>query len=170
MPPAACPSSPPIEFDRPRADSEIHRYHLVGIAAQHSVQHIAFARADPGDALPCHDPRSGSFEAHGRRAIYLLIHSRNATIERVAENLGLHVRTLQRTLDKDGLSFAERLNDVRRELALRYLASEYHSIATVAHLAGYSRQSAFARRFAAEFGSTPATWRNGGRRQAQALA
>jgi len=105
-----------------------------------------------------------------RRAIYLLIHSGNATIERVAENLGLQVRTLQRTLDKDGWSFAELLNDVRRELAQRYLASEYHSIATVAHLAGYSHQSAFTRWFSAEFGSTPAAWRNGGGRQAKALA
>jgi len=112
----------------------------------------------------------GTTTERARRAIYLLIHSGNATIERVADNLGLHVRTLQRTLDKDGRSSADLLNDVRRELAQRYLASEYHSIATVAHLAGYSHQSAFTRWFAAEFGSTPAAWRNGERQQAKAPA
>lgn len=111
----------------------------------------------------------GTTAERARRAIYLLIHSGSATIERVADNLGLHVRTLQRALDKDGWSFAALLNDVRRELAQRYLASEHHSIATVAHLAGYSHQSAFTRWFAAEFGSTPAAWRSGGT-QATVLA
>jgi len=94
-----------------------------------------------------------------RHAIYLLIHSGKASLDGVADNLGLHPRALQRQLEKDGWSFATLLNETRRELVLRYLATPHHSLATIARLAGYSDQSAFTRWFSAEFGETPAARR-----------
>jgi AraC-like DNA-binding protein len=105
--------------------------------------------------------RDGSAPEKARHAIYLLIPSGNASVDRVADNLGLHRRALQRQLEKEGWSFATLLNETRRELALRYLAMPHHSIATIARLSGYSNQSAFTRWFAAEFGDTPAAWRAG---------
>lgn len=94
-----------------------------------------------------------------RSAIYLLIADGHATVERVAENLGLHPRMLQRRLDQEGQSFGSLLNETRRELSLRYLAGSHHSISTIAQFAGYSNQSAFTRWFAGEFGEAPAAWR-----------
>ncbi len=94
-----------------------------------------------------------------RHSLYLLIPEGHASVERVAINLGLHPRALQRMIEKEGWSFAPLLNDVRRELAQRYLAVPHHSIAAVSLLTGYSSQSAFSRWFVAEFGERPAVWR-----------
>jgi AraC-like DNA-binding protein len=108
--------------------------------------------------IPVEQLESSTVE-RARHAIFLLIHSSAATVERVGEGLGMHPRALQRLLGKEGWTFARLLNETRRELAERYLAGTHHSLATISNLAGYSSQSAFTRWFTAEFGRTPAAWR-----------
>jgi AraC-like DNA-binding protein len=94
-----------------------------------------------------------------RNAIYLLIHGGRTTIEHVADNLALHPRALQRLLEKQGVTYADLLTETRRELAMRYLSAPHHSLGAIATLLGYSAQSSFNRWFSAEFGTTPASWR-----------
>jgi AraC-like DNA-binding protein len=105
------------------------------------------------------DPAEGSITERARRAVYLMLPAGRGTLEQVADNLGLHPRTLQRQLEKEGQTFASLLNAVRRELALRYLSSSAHNVTAIAHMTGYSSPSAFTRWFAAEFGMSPAAWR-----------
>lgn len=95
-----------------------------------------------------------------RKAIYLLMPMGRATIEQTADGLGMSVRTLQRQLDAHGLSFSSLLNDVRRELVLRYMENRRYSLQRVALLLGYAVPSSFTRWFASEFGMAPRTWRN----------
>jgi AraC-like DNA-binding protein len=104
-------------------------------------------------------PADGSVAARARRSLYLLLPAGRATVEQAADNLGLHPRTLQRLLEKEGRTFATLLNDVRRELALRYLSSASHSVTQIAQMAGYASPSSFTRWFVAEFGMAPAAWR-----------
>ena len=73
--------------------------------------------------------------------------------------MGLRARTLQRLLEREGRTFATLLNEVRRELALRYLASSTHNVTAIAQMTGYATPSSFTRWFAAEFGTAPAAWR-----------
>ena len=101
----------------------------------------------------------GSVTERARRALFLLLPAGRATLEHLAHNLDLHPRSLQRTLEKEGKTFASLLNEVRRELALRYLSTSTHSITLIAHMTGYSSASSFTRWFAAEFGVAPAQWR-----------
>ena len=101
----------------------------------------------------------GSVTERARRTLYLLLPAGRATLEHLARNLDLHPRTLQRTLEKEGRTFATLLNEVRRALALRYLSSSTHSITLIAHMTGYATPSSFTRWFAAEFGMAPAQWR-----------
>jgi AraC-like DNA-binding protein len=75
--------------------------------------------------------------------------------------MGVHPRALQRELAGDGRSFAELLDEVRRELAQRYLANPTMPIGSVGQMIGYSTPSSFTRWFQAEFGKTPAAWRAG---------
>jgi len=82
-----------------------------------------------------------------------------AQVEAVARCLGLSVRTLQRRLVDEGQSFSGLLNEVRRDLAVRYLTSSSHSVTDIAHLAGYSTPSSFIRWFVSEFGMSPTKWR-----------
>ena len=84
------------------------------------------------------DPADGSITERARRCIYLLLPAGRATLEQVGENLGMSARTLQRSLDKEGRTFATLLNEVRRELALRYLASSAHSMTAIAQMTGYA--------------------------------
>lgn len=96
-----------------------------------------------------------------RRAVYLLLPVGRATIEQVAEGLGLNVRTLQRRLEAAGATFSELVDEVRRDLALRYMDNPYYSLGRVAELLGYSMPSSFTRWFTAQFGMAPAKWRAG---------
>lgn len=94
-----------------------------------------------------------------RKIIYLLMPIEQARIERVAEQMHLSTRTLQRQLDHSGTSFSELLDDVRKNLVLRYMNNNRYSIGQVASLAGYSRQASFTRWFQLNFGLSPREWR-----------
>jgi AraC-like DNA-binding protein len=62
------------------------------------------------------------------------------------------------------------LNEVRRELALRYLAGSAHNMTAIAQMTGYATPSSFTRWFSAEFGKSPAAWRNEAQRTEAALS
>ncbi len=94
-----------------------------------------------------------------RRIIYLLMPIEQASIERVAEQMHLSTRTLQRQLDQNGTSFSALLDNVRKNLVLRYMNNHRYSIGQVASLTGYSRQASFTRWFQLNFGMSPREWR-----------
>ena len=100
-----------------------------------------------------------SIEAEVHEAIYLLLPIGRATVEQVAQSLAMNVRTLQRHLEEQGVTFSDLINTVRRELAVRYIESSQHSLGHVAELLGYSTQTSFTRWFKNEFGVSPTQWR-----------
>jgi AraC-like DNA-binding protein len=73
-----------------------------------------------------------------RRTIYFLLPMGRATIEQVAQGLGLNVRSLQRQLEGSGSIFSDLVNDVRRELAVRYIENPKFSLSHIAELLGYA--------------------------------
>lgn len=95
-----------------------------------------------------------------RKAIYLMLPTGRASSDCVAQGLGLSVRTMQRMLDQADASFTGVLNEVRRELALRYLENPRYSLMRVSELLGYSTQSSFTRWFIGQFGMAPQLWRH----------
>jgi AraC-like DNA-binding protein len=105
------------------------------------------------------EPADGSIGERARRALYLLLPTGRATLDQAADNLSVHPRTLQRALEREGRSFATLLNEVRRELALRYLSSSSHNVTAIAQMTGYAAASSFTRWFVSEFGMSPAAWR-----------
>jgi AraC-like DNA-binding protein len=83
------------------------------------------------------------------------------TLEQIASKLGLAQRTLQRRLKDEGTRFDALLDDVRRELAKRYLGDARISIQEAAFLLGFSDVAAFHRAFVRWTGTTPARYRAG---------
>ena len=81
------------------------------------------------------------------------------TIRVVAKRLGTSVRTLQRRLGAEGGVFTTLVEDVRRDVAMRYLADGKANLTDIAFLTGYSELSAFGRAFRRWTGSTPLTVR-----------
>ncbi|MCY1405143.1 HTH-type transcriptional regulator VirS [compost metagenome] len=94
-----------------------------------------------------------------RKAIYLLLPMGRATIEQIAQSLGMNVRTLQRRLEESEMTFSDLINEVRRDLVLRYMENPRYSLSRIADLLGYSVPSSFTRWFTTQFGTAPAAWR-----------
>lgn len=94
-----------------------------------------------------------------RRSLHLRLPMGGATLDQVAEDIGMHPRTLQRLLEKEGLTFATVLSEARRELVRRYLPEKGQSVTAVAALVGYESPSSFTRWFRSEFGMSPQEWR-----------
>ncbi len=100
-------------------------------------------------------PEAGDWLASVRESIALGVCDGPPSIEAVAERLALSVRTLQRRLGAHGFVFKRMVDDVRRDLALRYLADGKNDLTEIAFLVGYSELSAFDRAFRRWTGSTP---------------
>ncbi|WP_449431931.1 AraC family transcriptional regulator [Pseudomonas putida] len=95
-----------------------------------------------------------------RKAIYLLLPMGRATLEQIAQAQGMNLRTLQRRLEADGVSFSELINGVRKDLVIRYLENPGYSLSRIADMLGYALPSSFTRWFIAQYGMPPAAWRN----------
>jgi AraC-like DNA-binding protein len=111
-------------------------------------------------ANPLNDPGADSIALEVRKTIYLLLPLSQASIEPVARQLNLTVRTMQRQLDSVGSSFSGIVEEVRRDLAVRYLLNPRYPIGRVAALLGYTNQGAFTTWFQKRFHMTPRDWRS----------
>lgn len=78
------------------------------------------------------------------------------TLQAIAAKLHMSERSLQRRLADESVRFDVLVDEVRRDLAARYLADPKVAIAEIAYLLGYSEPSAFHRAFKRWTGSTPA--------------
>jgi AraC-like DNA-binding protein len=83
-------------------------------------------------------------------------------LRHVARALGMTERTLQRRLSDEGVQFRALVDDVRRGLALRYLADRTTSLTEIALMLGFSEQAAFHRAFVRWTGKTPGHFRRAG--------
>ncbi|MDL2398439.1 AraC family transcriptional regulator [Rhizobium mayense] len=75
-------------------------------------------------------------------AIAPLLPHAEATIRNVAKRLGLSERTFARRLAAEGLSFGEVLDQMRRDLAMRYLEDDLQA-SRIAWLLGFHQPSSF---------------------------
>jgi len=78
-----------------------------------------------------------------------------AAIGNIASDLGMSTRTLSRRLADDGLTFTGILDDLRSDLARRYLPNRTLSISQIAWLLGYKELSSFVHAFQRWTGRTP---------------
>ena len=88
----------------------------------------------------------------------LLPHGR-VVVDDVARSLGMSKRTLARKLSDEGLNFTEVLQQLRRDLAVRYLDDPKLHISKIAWLLGFNEVSAFTHAFKRWTGKTPSQMR-----------
>jgi len=91
----------------------------------------------PPEAAPIHTRVRGLILRH--------LGSHECTNERIASQLCMHPRTLQRRLRSEGLSFETIKDEVRREVALRYLLQGDMPLTQVAEKLGYAETSVLSR-------------------------
>jgi len=94
-----------------------------------------------------------------RALVVRFIQTADCSIERICRELGLHPRTLHRRLRAEGKSFDGVKDDVRRDIALRYLQETDHSLTFIAEKLGYSEQSVLTRSCVRWFAASPSQMR-----------
>lgn len=103
----------------------------------------------PGDAL----------SARVRLALRRMLGTPQANKADIAAMLAIHPRTLHRRLALEGTGFEAIRDEVRRELALRYLRETRIPLAQLAGLLGFPEQSALTRSCRRWFGAPPSALR-----------
>ena len=95
------------------------------------------------DAIAVRTANVTPFRTVVENAIAPLLPHAEAQAKVVAKRLGLSERTFARRLAAAGLSFGEILDELRRDLAARYLEEPKLQISQIAWLLGFRQQSAF---------------------------
>ncbi|NQX94084.1 MAG: AraC family transcriptional regulator [Erythrobacter sp.] len=107
------------------------------------------ARMAPGDGL----------EQRVSRVIIPMLSEGVPTVSRVADELAMSARTLQRRLADGDQSYQGLVDAARRDLARKLLRETDYSLAEVAFLTGFAEQSGFSRAFKRWQGQTPRSYR-----------
>jgi AraC-like DNA-binding protein len=168
-----------VLFEHPRPKQCADHMRLFGCEVLFGAEtnEIAFDSALMGLPLRCADLRLGRLldryadellqtlpQAEGflqgvRRVITETLRGGDPSVEVIATRLGTSPRTLQRRLQEEQTSHKQLLDEIRHELALRYLDTEGLSIGEVSFLLGFSEPSAFHRAFKRWTGATPGAYR-----------
>lgn len=107
------------------------------------------------EALAHRKKKQGSFRSAVENAIAPLLPHGRATAAEVARHLGLSQRTFARRLSSEGLTFSELLENMRSNLASRYLVEGDMAVSEVAWLLGYREVGSFSHAFRRWTGKTP---------------
>jgi AraC-like DNA-binding protein len=89
--------------------------------------------------------REETMRGRVERLILPVIHKGGVSMAGIAERLGCSRDTLYRRLKEEGTSFEATLGELRRRLALEYLAAGKASVNEIAYLTGFSDPAAFSR-------------------------
>jgi AraC-like DNA-binding protein len=117
-------------------------HHLAGLTDQLLIRYMA--ELDKDNVM------------HRVKAILIdILPSGKVTHKRVAERLGMSVRSLQRKLQESDTTFRKVLNDVRTELSLQYISDLNYNLYEVAFSLGFSDYSSFSRAYKRWNGISP---------------
>ncbi len=126
-------------------------------------------KADPGfnayfveqaEALLSHLPAMEDVVDRVRRAVSEGLEKGDASLPTIAKRLGCSPRTLRRRLSSRGTNFRAVIDEVRCELAMRYLQRSDISLTELAFMLGFSEPSNFHRAFKRWTSETPSTYRS----------
>ena len=77
----------------------------------------------------------------------------------IASALNLSLRSLQRKLEDQGVSYSRLLDDTRRDLGMQYVRSPQYSLNEIAYLLGFTEPANFSRAFKRWYGQPPSQLR-----------
>jgi AraC-like DNA-binding protein len=111
-----------------------------------------------------------SIQSRVRSLVEQYVGSRDCTNERIASEFCMHPRTLQRRLRSEGTSFEDIKDEVRRDMALRYIQSGDMPLKRVAEKIGYAETSVLSRSCFRWFAASPRELRMQARSAGQVVA
>lgn len=104
-------------------------------------------------------PLEGDFLDEVRAVIARRMSGEKPSVDKVAHDLALSARTLQRRLGEHDVSYGVLLDEVRHTHALQLLRAAQFEISEVAFLLGFEELNSFTRAFRGWEGTTPIRWR-----------
>ncbi|MCU4413025.1 AraC family transcriptional regulator [Acinetobacter sp. WU_MDCI_Axc73] len=129
---------------------------------------LTVSQADPvlnqilshqAESLLAELPECNSFDEVVQHGIIHAVHQGQISLEYVAQQLGYNKRMFQYKLQQQGYTFKQRLNQVRKDLAISYLADSSLSILDISLLLSYQEQTSFNRSFKNWTGMSPLQYR-----------
>lgn len=134
-----------IYFDKKQVQEKVvtSDYRLLQLLVQYAKEKLAAMEGQLG------------FSTIVKQSIINLVKPQFPTIEQVAANLNLSVRTLQRRLKEEDLTYKMVLEELKKQFALDYLKNKELSIKEVTYLLDYAEPSSFIRSFKRWTGETP---------------
>jgi AraC-like DNA-binding protein len=168
-----------IEFQHPEPHARRDFHEIIGTDLKFNmpVTRVGFAGQDLTRPVPDADPRlfeelqkcarimlelkqrEKDIVARASQLIADFLPSGGATPERIAEELAIGERTLQRELAAASTTFSKVVEDTRKRMALHFLADTELPLTEIAFRLGYSELSAFSRAARGWFGQTPTSIR-----------
>lgn len=144
----------PVFFERPRnalkVDERLATYRIAALPS------YAFGvLADHADALLAELENPKTTRAEVESLLLPILHTGGASMGNVAEQMSVSRQTLFRRLKFEGVTFERVLDELRREMALRYLTGSKTSVNETAYLVGFSDPTAFSRAFKRWTGVNP---------------
>jgi AraC-like DNA-binding protein len=166
-----------FDFEKPGDVSEYQRIYQCPLRFDQSETAIVFEKGHVNSEIVTKDYKllrilvahaaekskqlegSNRFQNLVEQSLLNLVDPDFPTIEAVALNLNISVRTLQRRLKEEGFTFKEILESLRKDFALGYIKNKDLSINEIADLLCYADGSTFIRSFKRWTGKTPRVYR-----------
>lgn len=167
-----------IAHDKPSYAGEYEALLGGPVTFGHGITRVAFASRHLSHPIPHRNPyvysavlrqvnfllarlqTRRSFSRKIRRLISRQMATDRIDADTLARQCHMSRQTLYRRLKKEGLSFHELVEDVRKDKALRYVAADQYALGEIAFLLGFSELSAFSRAFKRWTGQAPAQYRS----------
>ena len=131
------------EYEQPRREPERPNPFIAFLGELASAIERSGARKD------------ASFRRMVEAVVEPLMAGGDATIDRVAREMGLSRQTLYRRLKAEGVTFEQLLDELRHRLALKLLRDQHLQVKQAAWRLGFSDPAAFSRAFKRWTGTAP---------------
>ncbi|MDX1453703.1 MAG: AraC family transcriptional regulator, partial [Oleiphilaceae bacterium] len=146
-----------VNFEQPHTELAFDASLLDAPMPQRDAETSRFCRQQCAQLLATLS-RASSF-VDTVRSLLIAQPTRFASVEALAEKLGMSVRSLRRKLSAEGSSYRTLLDEIRYQLAREYLQSRL-TLEQIADLLGYSEASNFSHAFKRWHGGSPQDYRD----------
>jgi len=151
----------PVHFGTGENTVYIPADYLEAPIAQDESSLRDFLRTAPYQLVSKQEPQTTHKLAdHVRAMIEAEMQGEFPSIETIASKMAISSRTLHRRLTREGTSFQEIKDDIRRDAAIAYMNREELTINAVSILMGFQDTSAFYRAFKKWTGASPGEYRS----------
>lgn len=150
----------PVRFGAGENEIVLHRGDLARPIRSADNRLLTLLRRYCEDVLARHAERAPPVVERVERIIADGLPHGDVSLSGVASQLGMSTRSLTRRLAEHGTSFKVLVENLRRDLALRYLEGSTLGLMEIAFLLGYSEVSSFTHAFKRWTGKTPSSVRS----------